>query len=88
MSIIRERDYWQAKRLIPYWEQCIAKNETALQHATTASEKNYFEYYIELYSGELESAKKIVAEHGGATVRPSDVERPANEASLEQWVSI
>jgi hypothetical protein len=88
MSIVRERDYWQAKRDIEYYEERITRTLPYAENAVKDFESHYWMDLIILYENSLAEAKSIVAEHDGANVRPSDVERPANEASLDQWVSV
>lgn len=87
MSIVRERDYWQAKRDIEYYEERITMTLPYAENAVKDSESQYWQMVLEIYEKDLANAKQIVAEHDGANTRPCDVERPANEASLDQWVS-
>ena len=85
MSIVRERDYWQAKRDIEYYEERITMTKPHAENAVKDSESQYWQMLLEMYAENIEKAKQIVAEHDGTTSRPCDAERPASEASLSEW---
>lgn len=83
MSIVRERDYWQAKRDIVSYEKELERLD-----ATPGELRDF--WWEDRYSvvfNDMAYLREIVAERENTQTRPCDVERPANETSLDQWVS-